>query len=216
MKDLREYTIWDAATPVAIVSTTDATPIVVRATAHGFTTGDKVMIYGHTTNVAANGIFKVTVLDANRFSLQHRLSGANIAGSGAGAGGAAGIVIIAPKVVPLFEFKTAVLNFITSGTATLTVKLAGSIGRLAADADEWGDDPNFGATVSKSNPYNFIQVINLDTGASVNGATGIAAAGIDLNNNYEVNTNFMKYFTLIPTAWTQGAITAKVHLADNT
>lgn len=216
MKDLREYTIWDAATPVAIVSSTDATPIVVSATAHGFVTGDKVMIYGHTTNVAANGIFKVTRINADKFSLQDRFSGANVAGSGAGAGGATGIVIIAPQIIPLFEFKTAVINFITSGTATLTVKVAGSIGRLGADADQYSDQPNFGATVSKTNPYNFIQVINLDTGASVNGATGLAAVGTDLNNNYEVNTNFMKYFTLIPTAWTQGAITAKVHLADNT
>lgn len=215
MKNLREYTIWNAATPIAITSSTDATPIVVTATAHGLATGDKVMIYGHTTNVAANGIFKITKISADKFSLQNRLSGENVAGSGAGAGGATGRMIVAPAVIPVIEFKNAILSFITSGTATLTVKVAGSIGKLLADADGYGDEPNFGATIGKTNPYSLLQVVNLDTGAALNGATGFAVAGTDLNELYEVNVNALRYLTLIPTAWTQGAITAKVFLTDN-
>lgn len=216
MKNLKEYTIWNSATPVAIVASTDATPIVVRATAHGFVTDDLVMIYGHTTNVAANGIFKVTKITADTFSLQNRYTGANIAGAGAGAGGASGRVIIAPKIVPVTEFKNAILSFITAGTATLTVLVAGSIGKLTEDStDGLNDNPNFGGTISKTNPYSNIQIINLDTGAAVNGATGIAVAGTDVNALYEINVNALKFFTLIPSAWTQGAITAKVFLTDN-
>lgn len=66
----------------AISGATNATPIVVTATAHGFTTGDIVFIDGVAGNAAANGKWKITVVDANSFSLQ-RLDGTNVVGSGA-------------------------------------------------------------------------------------------------------------------------------------
>lgn len=209
MKDFKEYTLWNAVTPQAITSSTDATPIVITKASHGLTTGDRVIIYGHATNVAANGLYKVTVVNSSTFSLQDINTGADIAGSGAGAGGGTGIFVLAPKVPLISDFKNAVLQFFTGGTATLTVKVAGSAGKLNGDA------PNFGATVSVSNPYSFLQIINLDTGAAVNGATGIAATGTDLANTYEVNINGMKYLTLIPTAWTQGSITAKLFVLND-
>lgn len=213
MRLRQTYTIWNNVTPVAVTSSTDATPIVVTATAHGFVTGNQVMIYGHTTNIAANGMFSVTRLTANTFSLQQINGGANVVGSGAGSG-SGGICVIAPKVPLVSDFRNAILQFGTTGTATLTVKVAGSAGIIGATGITPAS-PNFGATVSPTNPYTFLQVINLDTGATVNGATGIAAAAADINNTYEINVNAMDYITLIPSAWTQGAITAKLLLADN-
>lgn len=212
-RNRQSYTIWNNATPVAITSSTDATPIVVTATAHGFTTGQQVMIYGHATNIAANGIYSVTRLTANTFSLQSINGGANIVGSGAGAG-SGGNVIIAPKVPQITDFRNAILQFGTTGTATLTVKVAGSIGVIGASGVT-PSCPNFGGTVTPTNPYTFLQVINLDTGAAVNGATGIALSGADANLTFEINVNAMEFITLIPSAWTQGAITAKLLLADN-
>lgn len=211
----QEITLFDAVTPVAITSSTDATPIVVTATAHGLVTGDRVLIFGHTTNVAANGIFKVTRLSSSTFSLQDEFTGASVAGSGAGAG-SSGVCMKAPPVVYLESFRNAILQFGTSGTATTTVKAAGSLGKPFASAQTSPryDYPNIGATVSPSNPYTFLQLINLDTGAAVNGATGIVVAGADVNNQYEVNINAMKYFTLIPITWSAGAISAKLILTS--
>lgn len=213
MKQTKEYTIWDAKTPVAIVSSTNATPIVVTATAHGFATNDLVMIYSHATNTSANGIYKVTRITADTFSLQDRYSGANVAG--VGIGGTTGRVIAAPAVVPMQDFQHALLSFITSGTATLTVLVVGSIGKLASDETQWTNEPNFGATIAKANPYSGIQIVDLDTGSAINGVTGIAVAGTDFNKLYEINVNALKFLTLIPSAWTQGAITAKILLTDN-
>lgn len=211
---LREaYTIWNNVTPVAITSSTDATPIVVTATSHGFTTGQQVMIFGHTTNVAANGLYSITRLSANTFSLQQINGGASVAGSGAGAG-SSGNVVLAPKVPMVSEFRNVILQIGTTGTATLTVKVAGSLGIIGAGGVTPAC-PNFAGTVSPTNPYTFLQVIDLDTGSTVNGATGIAASGADINKTYEININAMEFITLIPTAWTQGAITAKILLADN-
>lgn len=206
----QEYTLYNAVTPVAITSSTDATPIEITATAHGFSTGDRVVIYGHTTNVAANGTYKVTVIDADTFTIQDELTGASIAGSGAGAG-ADGIAVIAPPVMLVKDFRNIELQVSTSGTATVTLKVAGSLGKPSSQATTSPryDYPNIGATVSPENPYTFLQIVNLASGATVDGSTGIVTAGADITNNYEVNINSTKYFTVIPISWTAGAITIK-------
>lgn len=214
----QEITLYDAVTPVAVTSSTDATPIVVTATAHGFQTGDRVLIYGHTTNIAANGIFKVTRLTANTFSLQDEFSGANVAGSGAGAG-SSGICVKAPPVLLVQDFRNIVLEFATAGSATVTMKIAGSSGIPESAASpisspRW-DFVNFAATVIPKNGYTFLQAINLDTAAAINGATGVVVAGTDINNQYEVNVNTMKYLTVFPISWSQGAITVKAILVTN-
>lgn len=212
----QEKTLYSAVTPVAITSSTDATPIVITATSHGLTTGDRVLIYGHTTNIAANGIFKAVVLTANTFQLKDELTGASIAGSGAGAG-ANGLLVVAPPVLLVTDFRNIVLQVSTSGSATVTLKVAGSTGKPEASAltSPRYDYPNMGATVIPANPYTFLQIINLDTAAAVNGATGIAVTGTDINNQYEVNINVQKYVTVIPVTWTQGAITVKAIMTSN-
>jgi hypothetical protein len=214
MRNFKEYTIWDAVTPQAVTSSTDATPIVVTKASHGYQTGDKVIINGHATNIAANGIFKVTRVDANSFSLQDVNTGANVAGSGGGAG-SGGVVALAPKILFVPDFMNVVLQVNTTGSANFTAKIAGSIGKPASAVGTHGDTPNFGATQTPSNPYTFVQIINLATAAAVDGATGITTAGTDLNNLYEVNINSLKYLTVVPTAWTAGTITIKAQVYSN-
>jgi hypothetical protein len=207
MRQVIKHTLLDAVTPVAITSSTDATPIVVTSTAHGFATGDRAFIFGHTTNIAANGIFKVTKLTANTFSLQDEFTGNDVAGSGAGAG-ASGACMKAPQIEYVQDYRAVDFQIITSGTATTTLLIAGSPGKVDSDIVNGRKDlPNFGATISKSNPYSYLQVVNLDSGATVNGSTGVVVAGTDINLAYESNTNIVRYLTVIPTSWTTGAIT---------
>lgn len=216
-RDYRKITLFDNVTPVAVTSSTDATPVVVTATAHGLLTGDRVLIIGHTTNVAANGIFKVTKVDANSFSIDDEFTGADIAGSGGGAG-SGGICMPAPAIINAIDYRNIIIELGTSGTATTTLKIAGSVGKPNNQANALTprkDVPNFGATVSPSNPYGFLQAIDLDTAATLNGATGLVATGADVNKIYEVNTNVMPYLTVFPVTWTQGAITVTVILSNN-
>lgn len=63
------------------------TPVIVTAVAHGFTTGDTVVIEGVTGNTYANGLRKVTVLTADTFSItdfrsQPTLANGTYAGGG--------------------------------------------------------------------------------------------------------------------------------------
>lgn len=205
----------DAVTPVTVTSSTDATPIVVTATAHGFANGDRVMIFGHATNIAANGIYKASAVTANTFALVDEFSGSSIAGSGAGAG-SGGICLKAPQIAMVQDFRNIVVSIITAGTATTTIKTAISQGRAEADAHTgYKDLPNFGATPTKANPYSFSQIINLDDESLINGGTGVVIAGTDINKNYEVNTNIIKWMTVFPISWTAGSITVIMLATQN-
>lgn len=53
----------------SITGATNASPIVVTITAHGYATGDQATIIGVLGNTAANGTWTITVLTANTFSL---------------------------------------------------------------------------------------------------------------------------------------------------
>lgn len=208
MRQHASYTLWDNITPKVVTSSTDATPIVITATAHGFNTGDLVMIYGHATNIAANGIFKIVKLTANTFQLTDRYTGAAVAGSGAGAG--SGGVLMPAKVVRIEDFKHIELQFYTSGTATLTCLNAISLGNILGNSGANGDTPNFGATVSPANPYTFVVVQDNSNGASYVGSSGFAASGTDLAINGEVYTQGIKYYSPILAAFTQGAVSLKL------
>src|SRR6185369_2010270 len=67
-----------------IASSTNATPIVVTATSHGFSNGDFVFIDNHTTNTAANGFWKIANVATNTFELTNPITGANAVGNGVG------------------------------------------------------------------------------------------------------------------------------------
>lgn len=216
MIERQTKTLYSNVTPKAVTSSTDATPVVVTCTSHGFTTGDRVAIFGHTTNLAANGTFKVVVLTANTFQLTDELSGANVAGSGGGAG-SGGLAVVAPEILNVEDFRNIVIQVSTSGTATTTLKVFGSLGKPEASSlvGPRYDYPNMGATISPANPYSFLQLINLDSGTAIAGGTGVVVAGTDISNQYEVNINAQKYLTVLPISWSQGAITVKAILTSN-
>lgn len=66
-----------------ITGATNATPIVITATGHTFVNGDIVSIIQVGGNLAANGVFAITGVAANVFSLTDPITGANVVGSGA-------------------------------------------------------------------------------------------------------------------------------------
>jgi len=67
----------------AVTNATNATPIVVTATSHGYSNGDIVLIAGVLGNTAANGVFKIKNVAANTFELTNPDDDTNIAGTGA-------------------------------------------------------------------------------------------------------------------------------------
>jgi len=77
----------------AITGATNATPIVVTATAHGYTNGDIVYIDGVAGNAAANGIWQISGVATNTFNLLNPVTGGNSTGSGAYTSGGAAVCL---------------------------------------------------------------------------------------------------------------------------
>lgn len=67
----------------AITAASNATPIVVTSTSHGFTNGDIVLVGAVGGNLAANGIWKIANQAANTFELTDPVTGTNVVGSAA-------------------------------------------------------------------------------------------------------------------------------------
>jgi hypothetical protein len=65
-----------------ITAATNATPIVVTSTSHGFSNGDIVSIRGVTGNTNANGRRKIANVTANTFELTDPRDDTDIAGNG--------------------------------------------------------------------------------------------------------------------------------------
>lgn len=203
-----QVTLYDNVTPVAIVSSTNATPSVVTATAHGLSVGQRVLIQGHATNTAINGIFQVTAVATNTFTLGDEITGANVAGNGVG--GATGFCLPAPPVSLLTDFKAIDYSVVTGGNATVTFQFLSSIGATRSlQTQPRGDYPNIGATVTASNPVNPLNITDLKDGSAIAGPTGIVVAGTDISDQYEVNINLTKWGTLVPTSWSAGSFSVK-------
>jgi len=75
---------FDLTRTVAITSVSDlgVDPIRITSPGHGLTTGDTVTVSGVTGNSAANGIWTITVIDADTFSLDGSVSNGDYTGGG--------------------------------------------------------------------------------------------------------------------------------------
>lgn len=219
MENTKQYDALVSVTPKTITSSTDATPIVITKTSHGLSTGDLVFIYGHATNVAANGIRKVTVLNSSTFSLQDPHSGANIAGSGAGDGGGTGFFCTAPKIALAEGFSDAEIQIeAVGGSVGMTVGIMVSDGvpaSLVAASMGGSDLPNFGATQGAANPWTLADFADdAGGGAITDGDTGLVLAAAS-HNKLGVNVDRAKWITVVPIAWTAGALTARITLSKS-
>ena len=106
------------------------------------------------------------------------------------------------------DFKVCLLSFATDGgaDAALTVKFQGSIQEAA---------PDFSAAQTVTNMWDYIEVVDLQNGNTVNGDTGVAVAGADDYRLFEMNINGMKWISATVTARAQGEITVKAYLLTN-
>lgn len=107
------------------------------------------------------------------------------------------------KAINIQDFKHAVFSFATDGggDAALTVKFQGSIQDTA---------PNFGAAQSVTNHWDYIEVVDLQSGTAIDGDTGVAVATADDFRLLEANINGLKWICATVTARTQGEVTIKV------
>lgn len=70
--------------------------------------------------------------------------------------------------------------------------------------------PDFSAAQSVSNHWDYVDVIDLEDGASIDGDTGFAVTGTDDFRNFEVNASGARWFCATVTARSAGSVTVKM------
>lgn len=215
----QKVTIFDNVLPQVVTGSTDATPIVVTKAAHGYSTGDFIMIQGHATNLNANGIFKIIVLTANTFALYNPLTGLPVAGSGGGAGTGGIMAKFSTTQIAIYsnDFREFVYQLTTTASAALTLKFAISEGRPESASQTAAQDvPLFGAPITANNPYSMVQFAPEDTNTPIaDGDTGLVLSGTDVNGqSYRLITSHAKYMMPLLTAWSAGRITLILDISN--
>src|SRR5690242_14710952 len=97
------------------------------------------------------------------------------------------------------DYRHVILQFATASSADMTVKIQ------ISDADT---APDFSAAASQTNPWIYADVVDLATNSVIAGATGLVWAGSDAVRIVEVNTNGIKWVSVVVTAYAAGNINA--------
>ena len=117
--------------------------------------------------------------------------------------------------IPCGDFRHAIFHFVTEGggDAVLTVKFQGSLGKgIGANMDV---APAFGSSQSVTNMWDYVEVIDLESGANIDGDTGVAVATADDSRILEANINGLQYVCARVTARTAGEVTIVVRLFND-
>jgi len=178
----------------AITSSTNATPIVVTAASHWFSTWDRVRINWHATNTAANGTWTVTRVDANSFSLDDSVWNWVWAWTW--------VYANSPKDIFCRDYKNVVVTIATDwwGDAAMTLKLAWYTAAI------WGSLPDVAKAQSATNMYDFIQMIDYEDNNPTDWDTWFIVATADDYRQYMANVETLDYITVLHTAWTAGEV----------
>ena len=97
-------------------------------------------------------------------------------------------------------FKTIAFQFATDGgsDAALTINFQGS----------YSDDcPDFSAAQSKTNLWDYIEVIDLEDGSAIDGDTGISVASADDYRQFEANLSGINWICATMSSRTEGEAT---------
>lgn len=102
-------------------------------------------------------------------------------------------------------FRNQVVTLVPAGTVSMTFKFA------ASDQDT---QPDFAATSTATNQWQYIDVIDLADGSSIDWATGVALT-TTATRRLEYNSNVSKWIGIVCTAYSTWTIAGKIALSTN-
>lgn len=107
-----------------------------------------------------------------------------------------------------YRHLTAFIDF--AGTPALSVACVGSIGKGGTDGTQ-DNAPDATAAQSKTNSWDYIEMIDLQSGADIDGDTGIEATAND-HRIVNINTDGLKWINFKVLTRTAGNVTVQVKL----
>ncbi len=127
---------------------------------------------------------------------------------------AQGAAVLHGKAAFCKDYRHAIFSFATDGggNANLTVKFQGAISTGASATDA---APQFSDSQSATNMWDYVEVVDLEDGTTIDGDTGIVVAGADDYRLVEMNINGLEYVSAIITARSAGTVTSKLKLFND-
>lgn len=105
------------------------------------------------------------------------------------------------------DYRNAVLLFSCTSSPTMTVKFAAS--------NLTPDEVDFTQAASASNHWDYVQVVDLEDGTSIDGDTGVSCTGSADVRNFEVNTELITTLSAQVSSYTAGTTTLKLKYGTN-
>ena len=218
MRSVKEYTIFNDI-GIKTATFTAAVTDILTANSHGLKAGDMIVFTTSGTlpgGLALATIYYVRDVTTNTFKVSPT---PNTEGGGpivditsTQSGGTHTFTMHdIGKSIFVEDFRHAVLAFSSDGggNATMTVKIQGSIGD---SVDNPFGAPDFSAAASKSNQWEYLQIIDLNTGIAYDGDTGFAFAGADDSRIFSVNVDGSRWLNAIISGWSNGEVTLRIKL----
>lgn len=104
------------------------------------------------------------------------------------------------------DYKTVTLEVATVNSANLVCMI-----KVSNQATK----PDFTAAATPTNRWSYAQIKNYNDESGVNGTVGISPTGTDINQLYELNTNFVRWIGAKVTTWVAGQISIFVDGAND-
>lgn len=109
------------------------------------------------------------------------------------------------------DFTHVTLSLGTASSANLTVKVQGAIALPSTPTTP----PDFSAAQTVANNWDYVEVIDLEDGAAIDGDTGVSCAGTDDFRLFAVNTQGLDYLNCNVTARAAGSVTVNAACYNN-
>lgn len=211
MRNVKRQVLADALGLQTYTATAAVATDLFTATSHNYRVGDMVVfstagtIYG---GITAGTVYFVIFASGNTFKVSAVDSGDSVDITA----GAVGTNTVTrhdiSKNMNVMDSRHVKIDIDTDGAgdANLTVKVVGS---------NSVDCPDFSAVQSKTNKYDFQQVVDAEDGSTVDGDTGFTVAGADMNRQVVLNSDGLSWVGVIVTAWSEGEVTVAATSYDN-
>lgn len=225
MRNVSEQTILNAI-GIKTATFTAATTDIITANSHGLRNGDKVVLTTTTTlpaGLALATVYWIIEATTNTFKLSANsvpYFTTGVAGeiftavdiTDTGTGNHTFTMHNVGNSILVEDYRHAVIALDTDGggDAVMKIQFQGSTGKSLASTDA----PDFSASQSPTNRWGYVEIVDLEDGSTIDGDTGVTSA-TDLNRQFEVNVNGLRWLNAIISGWSEGEVSVSVQLYND-
>jgi hypothetical protein len=219
MRNVAEYTILDRI-GILTAAFTAATTGICTSASHGLKNGDAVVLTTTTTlpaGLALATVYYVIEAATNTFKLsltkpESYTTGLKscpvpaVAITDTGTGTHTFTMHDIGNNIYCEDFRHVIFSLDGYSDNNCTVKFVGSVAETC---------PDFSAAQAYDNPWDYIEVYDLEDGSAIDGDTGVVQAGTNDHRLFELNINGLTWVNAIITAWSAGNVTVKAKLFND-